>query len=51
MIDGIKSLFVKAILGGLAGLGICVWLLAEAPFFPGDMLVAGALICGLCGDR
>ncbi len=46
LIDGIKGLVVGAILGGLAGLGVCFWLLAETPFFPGDTIVAGALICG-----
>ena len=51
MIDGIKGLFVGALLGGFAGLGICVWFLAETPFFTGDTMVAGALICGFCGYR
>ncbi len=51
MIDGIKGLFVGAILGGLVGLSVCVWLLSETLFFPGDTMVVGALICGYCGFR
>ena len=51
MIDGIKGMIVGALLGGLAGLGVCVWLLPEAPLFPGDTMVAGTILCGFCGYR
>jgi hypothetical protein len=50
-VDAIKGLVLGAILGGFAGLGICIWLIAETLLFPGDTMVAGALICGFCGYR
>lgn len=48
-IDGIKGLIIGAVLGALVGLGVCVWLITETLLFPGDTMVAGALICGVCG--
>ncbi len=50
-LDAIYGLLLGAVIGALAGLGICVWLLAETLWFPGDTMVAGALICGFCGYR
>lgn len=49
MLDAIKGLFIGAILGGLAGLGACIWLIPGTLLFPGDTMVAGAAICGTCG--
>ena len=47
--DAIKGLIVGTFLGGIAGLGMCIWLFTENILFPGDTMVAGALICGTCG--
>ncbi len=49
VLQGIRGLIVGSVLGALAGLGICTWLLAETLLFPGDTMVAGALICGAAG--
>jgi hypothetical protein len=47
--NAIKGLIWGVFLGGLAGLGVCIWLISETLLFPGDTMVAGALICGTCG--
>lgn len=49
MIDGIKGLFVGALLGAVAGLSVCVWLLTETLLFPGDTILLGAIIGTVCG--
>ncbi len=49
MRDAVKGLILGAFLGGIAGLGACIWLITETLIFPGDTMVAGALICGVCG--
>lgn len=49
MANAVKGLIVGAFLGGLAGLGACVWLIPVTLFFPGDTILAGAIICGACG--
>ena len=49
VLQSLRGLIFGAVLGALAGLGVCVWLLAETLFFPGDTMVAGALICGVAG--
>ena len=47
------SVVVCTILGGLigaaAGLGVCVYLIPFTILFPGDTMVAGALLFGGCG--
>ncbi|MFH5804536.1 hypothetical protein [Alienimonas sp. DA493] len=41
-----------AILGGLAGLGVCAWwLTGPPPLFPGDTILGGALLVGWIGWR
>lgn len=47
--DAIKGMIVGAFLGAITGLGLGVWLLAETLFFPGDTMLAGAIVCGTCG--
>jgi hypothetical protein len=51
MLDAIKGLIIGAILGAVAGLGACIWLITETILFPGDTMVMGALFCGGLGYR
>jgi hypothetical protein len=52
--EGAKGLWVGALLGGLAGLSVCTWLIEGTLLFPGDTILIGAVTCGiagfLCGD-
>ena len=52
--EGAKGLWVGALLGGLLGLGVCIWLIEGTLLFPGDTMLIGAVVCGLggflCGD-
>ena len=47
--EGAKGLIVGTILGGLGGLGACIWLIPGTLFFPGDTMLFGAVICGALG--
>lgn len=47
--NAIKGLIWGAFLGALSGLGVCIWLISGTLLFPGDTMVAGALICGAFG--
>jgi Mg/Co/Ni transporter MgtE len=47
--EGAKGLLVGSFLGGLAGLGVCMWLIDGTLHFPGDTMLFGALICGVLG--
>ena len=40
-----------ALIGGSIGLGICVWVIPITLVFPGDTMVAGAIICGTAGYK
>lgn len=45
-----KGLLIGAGLGSAAGLGACMWILPdELSRFPGDTILAGAVICGVLG--
>ena len=39
--DAIKGALFGMLLGAGAGLGVCIWLIAEPIFFPGDTLLIG----------
>jgi len=47
--EGAKGLWVGARVGGLAGLGVCMWLIEGTLLFPGDTMLFGAIICGVLG--
>ena len=49
MASAIKGLFIGSLIGALAGLGTCVWLITETLLFPGDTMLFGAVVCGTCG--
>ncbi|MBX7168312.1 MAG: hypothetical protein K1X74_18395 [Pirellulales bacterium] len=51
MNDSVRGVLVGALIGALAGLGACIWILPETPFFPGDTILIGAVVCGVCGHR
>ncbi len=36
-------------LGGLSGLGVCIWLLDTPVVFSGDTMLLGAVLLGTCG--
>ncbi|MEZ6061965.1 MAG: hypothetical protein R3C19_16595 [Planctomycetaceae bacterium] len=40
---------VGGFIGATMGLGVCVYLLSFTILFPGDTIVAGAIICGTFG--
>ena len=45
-----KGVFIGGSLGSSAGLGACMWLIPDDwTLFPGDTMLAGALICGMLG--
>lgn len=47
--DGCLGIVLGAIVGGLLGLGVCVWFLTETWLFPGDTILIGATACGCLG--
>lgn len=47
--QGLKGLLVGAPLGGLAGLGVCMWFIDGTLLFPGDTMLSGAILCGVLG--
>lgn len=47
--EGAKGLWVGALLGGLAGLGVCMWIIDGTLLFPGDTMLFGAIICAVLG--
>ena len=47
--QGAKGLGVGALLGGLMGLGVCMWIIEGTWLFPGDTILIGAILCGLAG--
>lgn len=49
--NAIRGLVVGALLGGLGGLGACIWLIPNTIFFQGDTMLAGAVVCGACGYK
>ncbi|HJN08135.1 MAG TPA: hypothetical protein QF564_05540 [Pirellulaceae bacterium] len=51
MLDAIKGIIFAAVLGGLAGLGACVWLFTENLLFTGNAALVGAVVCGILGHR
>ncbi len=50
MTDAIKGVAVGTLIGGVAGLGVCIWIIPETSLFPGDTILAGAVICGVLGQ-
>ena len=47
--EGVAGALWGAFIGGLAGLGVCVWVLTGTPFFPGDTILIGTAACGTLG--
>jgi len=48
--SALKSALIGGGIGGLAGLGACMWLIPEEwTFFAGDTILAGSVVCGLLG--
>lgn len=47
--DAIKGILVGGFFGGLAGLGVCVWLFDSPLLFTGDTIVIGAAVFGVAG--
>ena len=48
--DALKGAVYGAALGGLGGLGACMWLIPDdLSLFPGDTILIGAIICGFLG--
>lgn len=48
-IDGLYGMLGGAVLGALGGLGVCMWIIDEPPFFQGDTILIGGVICGVLG--
>ena len=49
MSNALTGMFLGALIGGSLGLGLCVFVIDGTLWFPGDTIVAGALICGTLG--
>lgn len=51
--DHIKNVaagvMLGALVGGLMGLGTCIFIFTEPPFFTGDTILIGAVVCGTLG--
>ena len=48
-VEGAKGLWVGALVGGLVGLGACMWIIEGTLLFPGDTILFGAIICSVLG--
>ena len=49
--NSIRGAILGGLIGGSMGLGVCVWMIPETILFPGDTVLAGAIVCGLGGYR
>lgn len=49
MANVVTGVFLGALVGGGLGLGACIFIIEGTLWFPGDTIVAGALICGTLG--
>lgn len=45
----LTGIFFGALIGAAIGLGACVYLFDEPPFFTGDTILIGAVVCGALG--
>ncbi|MEY3176728.1 MAG: hypothetical protein RLZZ436_4642 [Planctomycetota bacterium] len=45
----IAGAFFGTLAGGGLGLGACIFIFDEPPFFTGDTILIGATVCGVCG--
>ena len=48
MNDAIKGALLGGFLGALAGLGTCIWIIPSTWLFPGDTILIGAVVFGVC---
>jgi hypothetical protein len=46
---GAKGLLYGGLMGGMMGLGVCMYLIEGTWLFPGDTIAIGALVCGILG--
>ena len=47
--NALTGALLGALIGGGLGLGACIWIIEGTLLFPGDTIIAGALICGTLG--
>jgi hypothetical protein len=47
--DSTKGMLIGVVLGGLGGLGLCLWVIPTTWLFPGDTMLAGAIFWGAVG--
>lgn len=45
----VTGTLLGALAGGGMGLGVCMFLFDQPPFFTGDTVLIGALVCGVLG--
>lgn len=45
----IAGVMLGGLIGGSVGLGACIFIFEEPPFFTGDTVLTGALACGVLG--
>ena len=45
----IAGVLLGGLIGGGLGLGACIFIFDEPPFFTGDTVLIGALTCGVLG--
>ncbi|MBX3423826.1 MAG: hypothetical protein KF752_19900 [Pirellulaceae bacterium] len=49
LVNVIAGTFFGALAGGGIGLGACMFLFDDPPFFTGDTILIGAIVCGVLG--
>jgi hypothetical protein len=47
--DAVKGGFYGCLLGASVGLGVCVWIFDEPPFFMGDTILIGGILGAIAG--
>lgn len=47
--NAVVGLILGILWGGGIGLGLCIWVLPVTLWFPGDTMIAGAIVCGVLG--
>ncbi len=45
----VTGTLLGALVGGGMGLGVCIYIFDQTPFFVGDTVLIGALVCGVLG--
>lgn len=47
--DAVKGALWRMFLGASLGLGVCIWIFLDPPFFTGDTILIGAVLGAVAG--